>query len=79
MAADSRITDTDTDTKAELRQQLAPEQHLGLEGQYGQDLGIGSNCFLAFTLEVLGESEKAAKYFQNAKGYANASNHINSI
>jgi class 3 adenylate cyclase/tetratricopeptide (TPR) repeat protein/ABC-type transport system involved in cytochrome c biogenesis ATPase subunit len=71
-----------TDAQIYLERAFAlfdPEQHLGLEGQYGQDLGIGSNCFLACNLEILGESQKAAKHFQNAVGHLNASSHINSI
>jgi class 3 adenylate cyclase/tetratricopeptide (TPR) repeat protein len=56
-----------------------PEQHMGLEIQYGQDLGVASNCFLASNLTQLGESQRAQKHLRDAEHYADASSHISSI
>lgn len=56
-----------------------PETHKGLEKQYGQDLGVGSNCFMSLNLGYLGQTRRAEKHAQDGERYAMASAHANSI
>jgi predicted ATPase/class 3 adenylate cyclase len=56
-----------------------PETHKGLEKQYGQDLGVGSTCFMALNLTYLGETRRAQKHAQAGERYAMASAHAHSI
>jgi predicted ATPase/class 3 adenylate cyclase len=56
-----------------------PQMHKGLEKQYGQDLGVGSHCFLAVNLDYLGQTRRARDMAREGERYAMASGHAHSI
>jgi predicted ATPase/class 3 adenylate cyclase len=56
-----------------------PETHRGLEERYGQDLGVGSNCFMSINLGLLGQTRRSDKHARDGEQYAMASAHANSI
>lgn len=56
-----------------------PAKHKGMEKQYGQDLGVGSNCFIALNVALLGETQRAKQHVRVAERYAMDSGHAGSI
>ena len=56
-----------------------PQTHKGLERQYGQDLGVGSHCFMAVNLAYLGETRRANEVAREGERYAMACAHAHSI